>query len=37
MQLMTYHEVNTRIDQPMGHDFHRGRFGRGEYHVPWVE
>ena len=22
---MTFHEVNTRIDQPMEHDIHRGR------------
>ena len=35
MQLMTFHEVNTRIDQPMEHDIHRGI--RGEYHVPWVD
>ena len=34
---MTFHEVNTRIDQPMEHDIHRGRFGLGEYHVPWVD
>jgi hypothetical protein len=42
---MTFHEpeVNTRIDQPMEHDIHlghdirRGRFGRGEYHVPRVD
>jgi hypothetical protein len=27
--------VNTRIDQPMEHDIHRGI--RGEYHVPWVD
>jgi hypothetical protein len=32
---MTFHEVNTRIDQPMEHDIHRGI--RGEYHVPWVD
>jgi len=32
---MTFDEVNTRIDQPMGHDIHRGI--RGEYHVPWVD
>jgi hypothetical protein len=37
LQLMTFHEVNTRIDQPMGHDIHRSRLGRGEYHVPWVD
>jgi hypothetical protein len=24
---MTFHEVNTRIDQSMEHDIHRGRFG----------
>jgi hypothetical protein len=24
IQLMTYDEVNTRIDQPMEHDIHRG-------------
>ena len=35
IQLMTFHEVNTRIDQPMEHDIHRGI--RGEYHVPWVD
>jgi hypothetical protein len=34
-QLMTFHEVNTRIDQPMEHDIHRDI--RGEYHVPWVD
>jgi len=32
---MTFHEVNTRIDQPMEHDIHRDI--RGEYHVPWVD
>jgi hypothetical protein len=32
---MTFDEVNTRIDQPMEHDIHRGI--RGEYHVPWVD
>ena len=25
IQLMTFDEANTRIDQPMGHDIHRGR------------
>jgi hypothetical protein len=35
MQLMTFDEVNTRIDQPMEHDIHRGI--RREYHVPWVD
>ena len=35
IQLMTFHEVNTRIDQPMEHDIHRDI--RGEYHVPWVD
>ena len=35
IQLMTFDEVNTRIDQPMEHDIHRG--SRGEYHVPWVD
>ena len=25
---MTFHEVNTRIDQPMEHDIHRGRFAQ---------
>jgi hypothetical protein len=35
IQLMTFDEVNTRIDQPMEHDIHRG-IG-GEYHVPWVD
>jgi len=29
--------VNTRIDQPMEHDIHLVRNGRGEYHVPWVD
>ena len=24
IQLMTFNEVNTRIDQPMEHDIHRG-------------
>jgi hypothetical protein len=24
IQLMTFHEVNTQIDQPMEHDIHRG-------------
>jgi hypothetical protein len=24
IQLMTFDEVNTRIDQPMKHDIHRG-------------
>jgi hypothetical protein len=37
IQLMTFHEVNTRIDQAMEHDIHRGRLGRCEYHVPWVD
>ena len=32
IQLMTFDEVNTRIDQPMEHDIHRG-----EYHIPWVD
>jgi len=32
---MTFDEVNTRINQPMEHDIHRGI--RGEYHVPWVD
>ena len=35
IQLMTFHEVNTRFDQPMEHDIHR--VIRGEYHVPWVD
>ena len=35
IQLMTFHEVNTQIDQPMEHDIHRGI--RGEYRVPWVD
>jgi hypothetical protein len=35
IQLMTFDEVNTRIDQPMEHDIHQGI--RGEYHVPWVD
>ena len=35
IQLMTFHEVNTKIDQPMEHDIHRGI--RGEYRVPWVD
>ena len=34
---MTFHEVNTRLDQPMEHDIHRGRLGRVEYYVPWVD
>jgi hypothetical protein len=32
IQLMTFHEVNARIDQSMEHDLHQGI--RGEYHVP---
>jgi hypothetical protein len=28
-------EVNTRIEQPMEHDSHRGI--RGKYHVSWVD
>jgi hypothetical protein len=24
---MTFHEVNTKIDQPMEYDIHRGRHG----------
>ena len=35
IQLMTFDEVNTRIDQPIEHDIHRGI--RNEYHVPWVD
>jgi hypothetical protein len=35
IQLMTFDDVNTRIDQPMEHDIHRGI--RAEYHVPWVD
>jgi hypothetical protein len=35
IQLMTFDEVNTRNDQPMEHNIHRGI--RGEYHVPWVD
>ena len=35
IQLMTFDEVNTRINQPMEHDIHRG--SPGEYHVPWVD
>ena len=35
IQLMTFDEVNTRIDQPMEHDIHLGCLG--EYHVPWVD
>jgi len=34
IQLMTFDEVNTRIDQPMEHDIQRGI--RGEY-IPWVD
>jgi CRISPR/Cas system-associated protein Csx1 len=30
IQLMTFHEVNTKIEQPMEHDIHRGI--RGEFH-----
>ena len=29
--------MNTRFDQPMEHDIHRGRDGRGEFHDPWVD
>ena len=32
IQLMTFDEVNTRIDQPMEHDIHRGI--RGAYRFP---
>ena len=35
IQLMTFDEVNTRIDQPMKHDIHRDI--RGEYHVSCVD
>ena len=28
-------QMNTRIDQPLEHDIHRGILG--EYHVPWVD
>ena len=35
IQLMTFDEVNTKIDQPMEHDIHRGI--RCEYHVPCVD
>jgi hypothetical protein len=28
---MSFHEVNTRIDQPMEHDIHQGLEGWGEY------
>jgi hypothetical protein len=35
IQLMTFDEVNTRIDQPMEHDIHRDI--QGECHVPWVD
>jgi len=35
IQLMTFDEVNTRIDQLMEHDIHLGI--RGEYHVPCVD
>jgi hypothetical protein len=32
IQLMTFHEVNTRIDQPMEHAIHRGRLAfRNDY------
>ena len=31
---MTFHEVNTRIDQPMEHAIRRGH---GEYRVPWLD
>ena len=34
---MTFHEVNTRIDQPMEHDIHRGIQGEYHDHVPWVD
>ena len=37
IQLMTFHEVNTRIDQAMEHDIHQGLEGIGEYHVPSVD
>ena len=32
---MTFHEMNTRIDQPMEHDIHRDI--QGQYNVPWVD
>ena len=35
IQLMTFDEVNTRNDQPMEHNIHRGI--RGEYHVRLVD
>ena len=35
MQLITFDEVNTRFDQTMENDIHRGI--RGEYPVPWVD
>jgi hypothetical protein len=35
IQLMSFDEVNTRIDQPMEHDSHRGI--RGKYHVSCVD
>jgi hypothetical protein len=35
IQLMTFDEVNTRVDQPMEHDIHRCI--RVEYHVPLVD
>ena len=34
---MIFHQMKTRIDQPMEHEIHLGRRGRGEYHVPWVD
>ena len=34
---MTFHEVNTRIDQHMEHDIHLGLFSLGEYHDPWID
>ena len=34
IQLTAFDEVNTRIDQPMEHDIHRGI--RDEYHITFL-
>ena len=34
VQLTAFDEVNTRIDQPMEHDIHRGI--RDEYHITFL-
>ena len=35
IQLMTFDEVNTRIDEPIEHDIYRCI--QDEYHVPWID